>query len=336
MNKMTVQHRLIHTFHTYSHIKQSKISNLFYCLAAYAATGSRYLFSFLLKNRRFFNKNEKKPFWIFLPVSYTALFLLLFLTACHHKTASKQAKIDREKEKTFQAEQKEIADLKKEKKNKAIVLPQSVPSKKVETVGSMKVETANPKKVETINPRKNELAGLKKAENLYKSKAEMPQIQQPKVEISPKGPLSKNEEKKVSSTGSKSKTPDETVTPKNVNVSPMSAISPINASNAGKMGNCIEFFPNKAAISGNSTACLKEISTFLKTNKNIRLAISANVLPTEKVADAVIVKTERAKTIRNFLIQSGIEASRLTVKLNDAKDAAVITLTPDENEKRKK
>ena len=46
-----------------------------------------------------------------------SLVFLLFLTACHHKAASKQAKIDREKEKSFQIEQKEIADLKKEKKS---------------------------------------------------------------------------------------------------------------------------------------------------------------------------------------------------------------------------
>ena len=125
------------------------------------------------------------------------------------------------------------------------------------------------------------------------------------------------------------------MTPKNVNVSPMN-MSPINASNSAKMGNCIEFFPNKATSADDSRACLKEIGIYLKNNKTLRLAISANVLSTEKVTDAVILKTERAKTVRNFLIQSGIEAERLTVKLSDSKDAAAIVLTLDNNEKRKK
>ena len=250
---------------------------------------------------------------------YLALFLLLFLVSCHHKAASKQAKIDREKEKTSQAEQKEMAEKKMQKKNKE----------------TLSAKTANPKKVEATKPKKDELSGLTKVENLYKPKVETPQVQaktpetkKPAVETSPKGPLSKNGEKAPISAMPKPNAPVAKVTPKNVNV------SPINTSNSAKMGSCIEFFPNKAAISDDSRACLKEIGTYLKSNKTLRLAISANVLPTEKVADTVILKTERAKTVRNFLIQSGIEASRLTVKLSDSKDAAAIVLTPDADKKR--
>ena len=281
---------------------------------------------------------------------YLALFLLLFLVSCHHKTAPKQAKIEKQKEKTFQAEQKEMAEKKMEKKNKEILSAKTVNPKKVETtsptkaekVGSIKVETPNPEKKETPNPQKDELAGLTKVENLYKPKVETPQIQaktaetkKPAVETSPKGPLSKNAEKTPVSAMSKPSASVAPVTPRNINVSPMN-MSPINASNSAKMGNCISFFPNKAIIADDSRACLKEIGTYLKNNKNLRLAISANVLSTEKVADAVVLKTERAKTVRNFLIQSGIEASRLTIKLSDSKDAAAIVLTPDDNEKRKK
>ena len=263
---------------------------------------------------------------------YLALFLLLFLVSCHHKAASKQAKIDREKEKTFQAEQKEIADKKKSK---------TVQS--VDVVGSKSPKNAEmPKKIEATKPKKDELSGLTKVENLYKPKVETPQIQgkttetkKPTVETSPKGPLSKNGEKAPISAMPKPSAPVATVTPKNVNVSPMNA-SPINASNSAKMGNCIAFFPNKAAISDDSRACLKEIGTYLKNNKNLRWTISANVLSSEKVADAMVLKAERAKTVRNFLIQSGIEASRLTVKLSDSKDDAAIILTPDGDEKRKK
>ena len=273
---------------------------------------------------------------------YLALFLLLFLVSCHHKAASKQAKIDREKEKTFQAEQKEMADKKKNKNEQSVDVVGSKNPKNVEM----------PKKAAATKPKKDELAGLKKVENLYKPKVETPQIQakttdtkKPAVETPPKGPLSKNGEKAPISAMPKPSASVATVTPKNVNVSPMNAspmnaspmnISPINASNSAKMGNCIAFFPNKAIIADDSRACLKEIGIYLKNNKTLRLAISANVLPTEKVADAVILKTERAKTVRNFLIQSGIEASRLTVKLSDSKDAAAIVLTPDGDEKRKK
>ena len=275
---------------------------------------------------------------------YLALFLLLFLVSCHHKTAPKQAKIEKQKEKTFQAEQKEMAEKKMEKKNKETL--------SAKTANPKKMETANPKKAEATKPKKDELAGLTKVENLYKPKVETPkngvktpETKKPAVETSPKGPLSKNAEKAPVAATPKPSTPVATVTPKNVNVSPMNAspmnasptnISPINAANSAKMGNCIEFFPNKATIADDSRACLKEIGIYLKNNKTLRLAISANVLPTEKVADAVILKTERAKTVRNFLIQSGIEASRLTVKLSDFKDSAAIVLTPDGNEKRKK
>jgi outer membrane protein OmpA-like peptidoglycan-associated protein len=105
---------------------------------------------------------------------------------------------------------------------------------------------------------------------------------------------------------------------KNINVT----IAPVGS---GKMGECIEFYPNKAAISGNSMACLREISKFLISNKNIKLNVSGNVLPTEKVADAAALKTERAKAIRNFLIQSGVEAARLAVKPStNAGDAPVV------------
>jgi hypothetical protein len=81
--------------------------------------------------------------------------------------------------------------------------------------------------------------------------------------------------------------------PKSVSVAPIGS---------GKMGDCIEFFPNK-------------------------LNVAASVLATEKVADATALKTERAKTIRNFLIQSGVEASRIAIKMNDAASVAPITLT---------
>ena len=276
---------------------------------------------------------QARTFRTFQP--YLTLFLLLFLVSCHHKAASKQAKIEKQKEKTYQAEQKEMADKKMEKKNKTV--------QSAGVVGSKSPKNAEmPKKATATKPKKDELAGLTKVENLYKSKVETPQIQgktpetkKPAVETPPKGPLSKNGEKAPISAMPKPSAPIATVTPKNVNVSPMTA-SPINASNSAKMGSCIEFFPNKAAISDDSRACLKEISTFLKSNKTLRLAISANVLSSEKVADAIILKAERAKTVRNFLIQSGIEASRLTVKLSDSKEDAVIVLTPDGDEKRKK
>ena len=283
---------------------------------------------------------------------YLALFLLLFLVSCHHKAASKQAKIEKQKEKTYQAEQKEMADKKMEKKNKTV--------KSADVVGSKSPKNAEmPKKTAAKSPKKDELAGLQKVENLYKPTAKTPEtlpktaengVKTPEtknipVETSSKGPLSKNAEKAPVAAMPKPSAPVATATPKNVNVSPINAspmsasqISalPIDAANSAKMGNCIAFLPNKAAISDDSRACLKEISTYLKNNKSLRLAISANVLPTEKVADAMILKTERAKTVRNFLIQSGIEASRLTVKLSDSKDAAAIVLTPDGDEKRKK
>ncbi|MDZ7876523.1 MAG: DUF5723 family protein [Saprospiraceae bacterium] len=101
----------------------------------------------------------------------------------------------------------------------------------------------------------------------------------------------------------------------NTNVSPLSS---------GKMGDCIVFFPNKAAITGNSVICLKEISKFLNANKNIKLNITGSILATEKAADGAALKLERAKAIRNFLIQSGVEASRLAVKTGDSVDAAII------------
>ncbi len=102
-------------------------------------------------------------------------------------------------------------------------------------------------------------------------------------------------------------------------------LSPVGS---GKMGECIEFYPNKAAISGNSLACLREISKFLLANRSIKLNVAGNISDTDKVADATALKTERAKTIRNFLIQSGVEAARLTIKLSDSANAAPIVLTP--------
>ncbi len=105
-------------------------------------------------------------------------------------------------------------------------------------------------------------------------------------------------------------------------------VSPMNAASSGKMGNCIEFYPNKAVISENSIACLKEMSKFLITNKNLKLNVAASLLPTEKAADALALKTERAKTIRNYFIQSGVEASRITVKLSDKMEESPIVMTP--------
>jgi outer membrane protein OmpA-like peptidoglycan-associated protein len=90
------------------------------------------------------------------------------------------------------------------------------------------------------------------------------------------------------------------------------------------MGECIEFFPNKAAITGNSAACLKEISKFLISNKNIKLNVTGSILATEKSTDGAALKLERAKTVRNFLIQSGVEAARLAVKTGDSVDAPII------------
>jgi outer membrane protein OmpA-like peptidoglycan-associated protein len=101
----------------------------------------------------------------------------------------------------------------------------------------------------------------------------------------------------------------------NVNVSPLGS---------GKMGECIVFFPSKAAITGNSAACLKEISKFLISNKNIKLNVTGSILATEKSADGAALKLERAKTVRNFLIQSGVEATRLAVKTGDSTDSAII------------
>ena len=105
-------------------------------------------------------------------------------------------------------------------------------------------------------------------------------------------------------------------------------VSPINTSNFGRMGNCIEFYPNKAVISETSLACLKEMSKFLISNKNLKLNVAASLLPTEKAADVVALKTERAKTIRNYFIQSGVEASRIAVKLTDKVEETPIVMTP--------
>lgn len=97
---------------------------------------------------------------------------------------------------------------------------------------------------------------------------------------------------------------------------------------SGRMGECIEFFPNKAAISGNSAACLREITKFLMSNQSIKLNVAASVLSTEKVADATALKSERAKAIRNFLIQSGVDAKRIAIKMSDAASDTPIALTP--------
>ena len=167
-----------------------------------------------------------------------------------------------------------------------------------------------------------------------------------------KGPLSKTAEKTTSPVVAAPKTVESAVAaPKTVApviVSPTQAViaptqavvaptqtakikvnvSPINAANAGKMGNCIAFYPNKAVISENSMACLKEMSQFLITNKNLKLNVAASLLPTEKTTDAVALKTERAKTIRNYFIQSGVEASRIAVKLSDKMEETPIVMTP--------
>lgn len=105
-------------------------------------------------------------------------------------------------------------------------------------------------------------------------------------------------------------------------------VSPMNVPSAGRMGSCIEFYPNKAVISEGSLACLKEMSKLLITNKNLKLNVAANLLPTEKAADALALKTERAKTVRNYFIQSGVEASRIAVKLTDKVEETPIVITP--------
>jgi outer membrane protein OmpA-like peptidoglycan-associated protein len=132
--------------------------------------------------------------------------------------------------------------------------------------------------------------------------------------------------------GPLSKMPKNEVTRKAVALptAPMTRVnvSPMNANNSGKMGNCIEFYTNKAVISDSSRACLKEISKFLITNKNLKINVAASVLPTEKSKDIVALTTERAKTIRNFLIQSGVEPSRLAIKTSEQAAEAPIVMTP--------
>jgi acetylornithine/succinyldiaminopimelate/putrescine aminotransferase len=70
------------------------------------------------------------------------------------------------------------------------------------------------------------------------------------------------------------------------------------------------------------------MSKFLITNKNLKLNVAASILPTEKVFNTLALKTERAKTIRNFFIQSGVEAARIAVKLTDKTEETPIVLTP--------
>ena len=141
------------------------------------------------------------------------------------------------------------------------------------------------------------------------------------VKTSPQGPLSTTPQKAptVTVVAPKATVPTVIALPKSLEMKPLGS---------GRMGECIEFFPNKAAISGNSTACLREISKFLMSNKDIKLNVAASVLSTEKTADATALKTERAKTIRNFLIQSGVDAKRIAIKMSDAATDAPITLTP--------
>ena len=150
-----------------------------------------------------------------------------------------------------------------------------------------------------------------------------------------KAPLSKTAEKTPAPMAAAPKTVAPVVAaPTQTVASPTQAtktkvnVSPINTSNSGRMGNCIEFYPNKAVISENSIACLKEMSKLLITNKNLKLNVAASLLPTEKVFDALALKTERAKTIRNYFIQSGVEASRIAVKLTDKVEETPIVMTP--------
>jgi outer membrane protein OmpA-like peptidoglycan-associated protein len=157
-----------------------------------------------------------------------------------------------------------------------------------------------------------------------------------------KGPLSKTTEKMPSPIVAAPKTvapaPTQAVVPTQATKLPTQVaktatqtkvnVSPINAPSSGRMGSCIEFYPNKAVISEGSLACLKEMSKLLVTNKNLKLNVAASLLPTEKAADALALKTERAKTIRNYFIQSGIEASRIAVKLTDKMEETPIVITP--------
>ena len=142
-----------------------------------------------------------------------------------------------------------------------------------------------------------------------------------------KGPLSKTAEKMPAPVVIAPKVTPKAAVPAQTTKTKVN-VSPINTPNSGKMGNCIAFYPNKAVISENSLTCLKEISKFLVTNKNLKLNVAASLLPTEKAADAVALKTERAKTIRNYFIQSGVEASRIAVKLTDKTEETPIVMTP--------
>jgi outer membrane protein OmpA-like peptidoglycan-associated protein len=162
------------------------------------------------------------------------------------------------------------------------------------------------------------IAAPKPSAPKVEEKAKESAAKAPATIAAPKPSTPKVEEKVKESAA---KAPATVVKPKPVERTEVVTLSPLSS---GKMGECIEFFPNKPVIMGNSTACLREISKFLMANKNVKLTVTGSILPTEKLTDAAALKLERAKTVRNYLIQSGVEATRLTIKTSDGTGVPIV------------
>ena len=80
-----------------------------------------------------------------------------------------------------------------------------------------------------------------------------------------------------------------------------------------KFDKCISFYYNQATLTSGAYTCLGEMCKLYTANKKLTLKITGCILETENAPDPEKLKLNRARAIRNYLIQSGFKGAQITI-----------------------
>jgi outer membrane protein OmpA-like peptidoglycan-associated protein len=108
--------------------------------------------------------------------------------------------------------------------------------------------------------------------------------------------------------------------------------APPPAVNIENFADCISFYYEKTTFNSTGFTCLGEMCKYYNAHKNMSIRITGCLLETERVPEPEKLKLNRARAVKNYLVQSGFPATKITIfadKRLYAKNSILISKNPE-------
>ncbi len=148
--------------------------------------------------------------------------------------------------------------------------------------------------------------------------------------------LDKVQESSAKKTKSKAKSTPKTSTKGKITAKPATkkplVPAPPPVVNVENFADCISFYYEKTTFNSTGYTCLGEMCKYYNAHKNLSIRITGCLLETERVPEPEKLKLNRARAVKNYLVQSGFPATKITIfadKRLFAKNSILISKNPE-------